>query len=188
MGPDVMGPDGIDSGMRRRLTFEGLRELMLEIARHAPSDDPFRVFILGGATAVMAGWRESTIDADLYADDDAIFRDIQEVKELLEINVEFARPEHFVPALEGSASRHVFIDILGNVSFFHYDPYAQLLSKIVRGFDRDLFDGEHFLTSGMVDVDEFRALVEAIPEADYAKYPALSRDAVLGAVDQFLPG
>jgi len=135
---------------------------------------------------VHAGWRKSTIDADLHADRDAVFRDIQAIKERLRVNVEFARPEHFVPALAGSEKRHVFIETLRNVSFYHYDPYAQALSKIVRGFARDVQDARHFLSSGMVDAERFRSLVQGIPERAYARYPALSRAAVLDAVEHFL--
>ena len=72
------------------------------------------------------------------------------------------------------------------MTFFHYDPYAQLLSKLVRGFGRDLEDARMFLQSGMVDAERFRSLVEAIPEAAYAKYPVIAREAVIEAVGAFL--
>ncbi len=173
-------------GVRRRLTLEGLRALMKELARTAPGRGPYRVFFVGGGTAVHAGWRESTIDADLYSDQEEIFRDVQGIKERLQLNIEFARPETFVPALAGSKDRHVFIESIGKVSFYHYDPYAQLLSKLVRGFNRDMQDAARFLDSGMVDAERFRSLVSAIPDAAYAKYPALSRRAVLEAVEDFL--
>lgn len=67
-------------------------------------------------------------------------------------------------------------------------PYAQTLSKIVRGFRKDLRDAERFVESGMVDPDRFRALVRAIPESEYARYPNLSPDSVAAAVDDFLSG
>lgn len=137
---------------------------------------------------MQAGWRPSSIDADLFSDDEDVFRDIQGIKERLDVNVEFARPEHFVPELRGSADRHVFLETIGPVSFYHYDPYAQLLSKIVRGFRRDLDDAGRFLRSGMVDPVTFRALVADVPEAAYSGYPNLSRAAVLEAVDDFLAG
>jgi hypothetical protein len=146
------------------------------------------VYFVGGGTAVLLGWRASTIDADLHADDDAIFHDVQGIKERLELNIEFARPEDFVPPLAGTAGRHVLVETIGRVSFLHYDPYAQLLSKVVRGFDRDLKDAERFIESGMVDPERFRSLVNGITDAAYAKYPALSRDAVRDAVDDFLAG
>lgn len=172
--------------MRRELTQEGLRELMAELARTAPRKGSFRVYFVGGATAVLCGWRTATIDADLHAERDEVFRGIQEIKDRLRLNVEFARPEHFVPPLAGSADRHVFVDRVANIEFYHYDPYAQLLSKVVRGFRKDLQDAERFVASGMVDPERFRELVAGVPESVYARYPALSRDAVLAAVDGFL--
>ena len=140
------------------------------------------MFVVGGGTAVAQGWRESTIDVDLYADDEAVFSDIQRIKETQRLNVEFVRPEHFVPPLAGVADRHVFIAAFGGISFFHYDPYSQVFSKIVRGFRRDLEDARHFIEDGLVDADRFRRLVDAIPESAFTRYPALSRVAVLDAV------
>jgi hypothetical protein len=172
--------------LRRELTRDALRELMLELARTAPAGESFRVYLVGGGTAVLAGWRSATIDADLYADRDEVFRDVQAIKDRLRLNIEFARPEHFVPPLAGSDERHLFIDRVGQIDFFHYDPYAQLLSKIVRGFRKDLLDAEQFLLSGMVEADRFRQLVHEIAETEYAKYPNLSRDSVLSAVEVML--
>lgn len=162
-----------------------MKELMRELARTAPAGESFRVYLVGGSTAVLAGWRAATVDADLSADDEAVFRDVQGIKERLRLNIEFARPEHFVPPLVGSAERHVFVERVRDVEFYHYDPYAQLLSKVVRGFRKDLLDAERFVASRMVDPARFRELVEGIPDAAYARYPSLSRAAVEDAVDAF---
>ena len=173
--------------MRESVTRERLLAFMKRLGETAPRGRRFRVFLVGGGTAVAQGWRESTIDVDLYADDDeAVFVDIQRIKESQQINVELARPEHFVPPLAGAAGRHIFIVTFGGVSFFHYDPYSQLLSKVVRGFERDLEDARHFIAAGLVDAVRFRELADGIPESAYAKYPALSRHAVLDAVSAFL--
>jgi hypothetical protein len=158
---------------------------MAEIARTAPSGGPYRVFLVGGGTAVLSGWRHSSIDADFYSEQEIVFRDIQGIKERLNVNVEFARPEDFVPALEGTADRHVFVETIQDVSYFHYDPYAQVFSKVVRGFRRDLDDAIHFVRSGMVAPGKLRELVEGIPEAAYSRYPALSLVAVREAVLDF---
>ena len=160
---------------------------MQELARGAPRVSG-RVYLVGGGTAVWYGWRDSTVDVDLHGNPDRIFRDIQEMKERLGVNIEFARPEDFVPPLGGSDARHVFIQKIGDVSFYHHDPYAQVFSKVVRGFDRDMRDAESFVASGMVDPDRLRALVDAIPDRAYAGYPALSRDAVVAAVEEFRVG
>ena len=156
------------------------------LANSAPQRDPFHVYFVGGATAVDLGWRASTIDVDLYAADDRVFSAIQKIKEDLRLNIEFARPEDFVPALAATSSRHLFIDNIGRVDFYHYDPYAQLLSKLVRGFRKDLEDAESFLSQGLVDAERFRSLVVDVPAAAYAKYPNLSRRTVCEAVEEFL--
>ena len=74
---------------------------------------------------------------------------------------------------------------VGPVSFHHHDPYATL-SDVVRGFDRDLADAERFVSSGMVAPDRLKDLVHGISDEAWAKYPALSRDAVLAVVDGFV--
>lgn len=172
--------------MREELTRERLQLLMKELARAAARRGPYRVYFVGGGTAVYSGWRRSSIDVDLFSDDEDVFRDIQGIKERLNMNIEFARPEDFVPPLKGSADRHLYIDRIGPIDFYHYDPYAQVLSKIVRGFQRDLDDARNFIRSGMVEPSKLQSLVRAIPDSSYARYPSLSRAAVERAVDEFL--
>ena len=159
---------------------------MKELARRAPRTGTYKVYLVGGGTAVYMGWRPSSIDVDVYSHKDAVFRDVQRIKEDLEINVEFVRPEQFVPPLQGSAGRHLFIDTIGSVTFFHYDPYAQVFSKVVRGFKRDLDDARHFVGAGMVDPSKLRSLTAEIPDSEFAKYPSLSRTAIEKAVEGFL--
>ena len=159
---------------------------MRELAQRAPSRGTYRVYLVDGGTAVHLGWRTSSVDVDLFSDHEEVFRDIQSIKERLNVNIEFARPEDFVPPLRGSENRHCFIETIGAISFYHYDPYAQVFSKIVRGFQRDLQDAKEFLRSGMVDPKTLRSLVAGISDAAYAKYPALSKEAVEKAVETFL--
>ena len=172
--------------MRAELTRERLVSLMKELARTAPKRGAYRVYFVGGGTAVYLGWRSSSIDVDLFSDQDVVFRDVQEIKERLNINIEIARPEDFVPPLKGPAGRHVFIDAVGSIMFYHYDPYAQLFSKVVRGFQRDLDDALKFVRSGMVDLGRFGSLVTAIPDSAYARYPNLSRAEVEKAIQTFI--
>jgi hypothetical protein len=172
--------------MRGPLTREKLQAFMRDLARAAPRGRSYRVYLVGGGTAVWAGWRASTVDVDLHGEPEQLFIDIQRIKERLGLNVEFVRPEDFVPALAGSESRHVFIEKIGTVSFYHHDPYAQAFSKIVRGFDRDLEDAESFIASGMVDPEHLEEIVRGIPASAWAKYPALTRDSVAAAVRAFV--
>lgn len=172
--------------MRTPVTRVTLQALMRELARGLPRGQSGRVYLVGGGTAVWVGWRSSTIDVDLHGEPERLFDDIQEIKERLGVNIEFVQPEHFVPALEGTEERHVFLEKVGAVSFYHHDPYAQVFSKIVRGFARDLEDAESFVSSGLVDPLRLGQLVHQIPRQAYSRYPAISQDAVLAAVDAFV--
>lgn len=172
--------------MREQVTRERLVLLMKELARRAPRRGAYRVYFVGGGTAVYLGWRRSSIDVDLYSDREVVFRDIQEIKERLNINIEFARPEDFVPPLPETAGRHVFIATVGAITFYHYDPYAQFFSKVARGFQRDLDDGREFIRSGMVDPRKLRSLLAEIPNSAFAKYPSLSREGIEDAIETFL--
>ncbi len=173
--------------MRHELTRRRLADLMRESARGAPkARTAYRVYLVGGGTAVWCGWRAASVDADLHSEHDELFRDVQGLKERLNVNIEFARPEHFVPELPGSESRHLFIERIGAVDFFHYDPYAQCFSKVVRGFARDLDDARHFVSSGMVDPNALGDLVGRLPDGAFARYPSLSPKAVRRAVEEFV--
>lgn len=58
-----------------------------------------RVYLAGGATAVLHGWRSNTIDVDikLVPDRDELMREIPRLKEELNLNVELAAPSDFIP-------------------------------------------------------------------------------------------
>jgi len=75
------------------------------------ADRPAQVYLTGGATAVLYGWRESTIDVDMkmVPDLDRVFRAIPEIKERLQINIELASPDDFIPVREGWEDRSPFI-------------------------------------------------------------------------------
>ena len=74
--------------MRDELTRDRLRAVMQEIARTASRGATYRVYLVGGGTAVYAGWRSSSIDVDLFSHEESVFRDIQGIRHrhLLESN------------------------------------------------------------------------------------------------------
>ena len=74
--------------MRALADADRIRAFMRALGR--ASRAPARVYLTGGATAVLSGWRTSTIDVDLklVPEDDALLRAIPEVKESLQINLE----------------------------------------------------------------------------------------------------
>ena len=151
------------------------------------ADAPARVYLTGGATAVLLGWRPSTIDVDLklVPELDSLFRAIPALKDSMQINVELASPDDFIPELPGWQERSAFVATHGQASFHHYDLYAQALAKIERGHEQDRVDVRAMLERGLVRRDRLRELYAAIESRLY-RYPAIDPAAFRGALDQAL--
>ncbi len=133
-----------------------------------------RVYLVGGATAVIEGWRASTVDVDLRIEPDAddVLRAIPALKESVGVNVELASPSDFIPELPGWRGRSTFVRREGRLDIHHYDPYSQALAKIERGFDQDLEDVRQMIQRGLVDRRRALELFGAI-EPELFRYPAI---------------
>lgn len=144
-----------------------------------------RVYFTGGATAVLHGWRASTIDVDIriIPEHDALFRAIPLLKEELEINVELASPDQFIPVKDGWEDRSPFVRREGRVSFHHFDLYAQALAKIERGHAQDVDDVREMLRRGLVEPGALLRYFEAIEPRLY-RYPALDPASFRRAVEE----
>ncbi len=171
--------------MRPLATAERVEQFMEALGRTSRS--PARVYLTGGATAVLEGWRETTVDVDLklVPDSDEILRAIPRLKEKLGINVELASPDQFIPELPGWRERSPFIRQIGEVSFFHYDLYSQALSKLERGHDKDLLDVGYMVRTGRVEPAELLRLFEEIDPRLY-RYPAIDPASFRLTVEEFV--
>ena len=149
-----------------------LRRFFEQLAREAEADAD--VYLTGGATAVLFGWRESTIDADILIvpEHDSLYRALPRIKEDLQINVEIVSPAHFIPELPGWQERRLLIERVGRITFYHYDPYAQALAKVERGHAKDLLDIAQLRQRRLVEPRRLRELFEAI-EPRLFRYPAV---------------
>jgi Nucleotidyltransferase of unknown function (DUF6036) len=171
--------------MRPLADADRIRRFMRLLARAARA--PARVYLTGGATAVLSGWRQSTVDVDLklVPDDDALLRAIPEIKESLHINVELAAPDDFIPVRSGWQDRSPFIATEGPLTFLHFDLVAQALAKIERGHARDREDVLEMLRRGMVDAEALRSTFAAI-EPELYRYPAVDPPSFRRALDDLL--
>ena len=133
------------------------------------------VYLTGGATALLVGWRSTTIDIDLAlgADAEHLLRVMPALKEELELNVELAAPSDFIPELPGWRGRSRFIQRAGRIDFFHYDFYAQALSKVERGHAQDQGDVRAMLDRNLIDPETAVHLFEQI-EPELYRYPAIT--------------
>ncbi len=107
--------------MRKATDARKVRKFMKRLGEEARGAGD--VFFTGGASAVLLGWRKTTLDVDLDFDPEppGVFDAISRLKDELEINVELASPAHFIPALPGWRERSRAIGVYGPVHFWHYD-------------------------------------------------------------------
>ena len=162
-------------------------EAFLEaLAREATEET--EVFLVGGTSAVLVGWRTTTIDLDLVMrpESDAMLRAIPALKERLRLNVELASPDQFIPVPDGWQQRSPLIRRIGKVTYRHYDFVAQALAKIERGHSRDVADVQAMLERGLVSSDEVRRQY-AIIEPQLYRFPAIDPPSFRRAVDAAFP-
>jgi hypothetical protein len=135
-------------------------------------------------TAVLFDWRETTIDVDLKADPEptGFFECLPRLKNELDINIELASPDQFVPALPGWRERSQFIARHGSLSFCHYDFYGQALSKIERDHPRDRHDVNNMLLDQLVNPDRLVELFNEV-ESKMIRYPAVDPEALRHRVE-----
>lgn len=158
--------------MRDLADADRIRRFMRALGREAAAAS--QVYLTGGATAVLLGWRETTIDLDikLIPEQDAVLRAIPALKDQLSINVELAAPDDFIPVPAGWADRSPFIVTEGRLTFRHFDLYSQALAKIERGHVQDIGDVRAMLDRGLIETAKLREFFAQIAPEIY-KYPAI---------------
>ena len=171
--------------MRHKLTKDKLLKFMSELGSSVKSEGS--CFFTGGATAVMHGWRETTIDVDLKLDPEPIgvFESIAKLKETLNINVELASPDQFIPVADDWRTGSAFIGKFGKISFYHYDYVSQALSKLERGHEQDLRDVKLMLQHRMITKEALRIGFQGV-RAKLVRYPAIDADQFEKKVEEFL--
>jgi hypothetical protein len=158
--------------MRHPTDIQKLEAFMAALGRHVSGAG--RVYLTGGSCALLYAWRATTLDIDLKAapEPDGFFEAIAALKEQLNVNVELAAPDQFIPAVPGWEDRSIFIARHGRVDFYHYDFYSQALAKLERGHERDGKDVAGMLVAGLITTRRLMEFYEAI-EPKLLRYPAI---------------
>ena len=144
-------------------------------------------YLAGGATAVLLGWRATTIDVDLRLEpeQDDVLRALPRLKEELSINVELASPADFIPLPRSWRERSPLVEREGRLSFRHFDLYSQALAKLERGHARDLEDVREMLARGLVESGRLRACFAEI-EPELYRFPAVDPADFRRSVDEIV--
>lgn len=171
--------------MREVADLDRIQRLMRRLGAEATRRG--RVFFTGGATAVLLGWRATTIDVDLrfVPEHDELLRTLPRLKEELRLNIELASPADFIPVLDGWEDRSPFIQQEGLITFHHFDLYAQALAKIERGHRQDLGDVREMLGRGLIEPEALRRYLARIEPMLY-RYPAVDPATFRAAVQRAL--
>jgi hypothetical protein len=158
--------------MRRPADADRIKRFMQALGAAAPEEGT--CYLVGGGTAVLLGWRDTTIDADIELDpeQDALLRALPRIKDELQINVELASPRDFIPLPAGWEERSPSVGREGRLTFKHFDLYSQALAKIERGHTQDLEDVATMLARDLVDPERLRACFDEI-EPQLYRFPAI---------------
>jgi hypothetical protein len=102
--------------MRSNVDSQKIKQLMQALGREALGAGC--IYFTGGASALLIGWRSSTVDIDIRLDPEplGIFQAIAKLKQELNINIELASPQDFLPPLPGWRDRSIYIGKQGKIS------------------------------------------------------------------------
>lgn len=160
---------------------------MDELAASARS--PGKIYFTGGATALLLGFREQTLDIDIKLDPEpeGVFEAIAQLKDRLDLNIELASPDDFIPTTPDWKENSRLVASVGKVQFFHYDFSLQALAKLERGYEQDLEDVRNLVSGRYVTLEELRRKFSQI-EPQLLRYPAIDAADFRKKVEEFLKG
>lgn len=87
---------------------------------------------MGGASAVLIGWRPATTGIDLRPepDSDGLLRAVRDLIRGLDVNVETTSPLEFIPELRGWRDHSRYLTTVGAIEVRHMDFRLQALAQL----------------------------------------------------------
>lgn len=114
-----------------------------------------------------------------------MFEVISSLKNELDLNIELASPDNFLPPPSDWREKSLPIQLVGDVAYFHYDFRAQALAKIERAHQQDLSDVSQLLRRSVINKDELLAVFQEI-KSDLVRYPAIDPEQFEQKLHRFL--
>lgn len=171
--------------MDNLLDREKLIQFLSQLGKRARSKGA--CYVTGGASALLVGWRETTLDVDVKFDPEplGVFDAIPELKKTLQINVELASPDDFIPVTADWKSHCPFIGQFGELSVYHFNFTAQAMSKIERGHPKDILDAREMLKRQLTTKEQLLAMLNAIRPL-IRRYPAIDEETFVRRIETFI--
>ncbi len=153
-----------------------------------------RLYLVGGSVWIHLGIRTSTLDIDyaVSAEDerayDEIERIIRDLKQELDINIERASPDHFIPVPPNALARSPFVGQFGKLGVYYYHLPSLVLAKVARGYEHDLTDVVSLIQAGHVTLAEVQENFEDVRDSPrgWHKYEPEDTAAKLAMVRKML--
>jgi Nucleotidyltransferase of unknown function (DUF6036) len=148
--------------MRQRVGQQEIEQFLVQVGR---TRQPGRLYLTGGAALVHRGIRPGqTLDIDIQITIDPanLTAQIAQLKQKMNINIEFASPSDFIPLPAQWEARSEFINRYGQVDVFYLDWYSIALSKMQRANRQDVVDVQLLVRQGFVDVSELDLLYQDV--------------------------
>ena len=168
--------------MRPNVDRQTIERFLTELGRHFRQQG--RLYLVGGAALIHSGVRPgssaTTEDIDLEVASGDMYQTINQLKQQLNINVEFASPGDFIPLPRNWQNLSRYVGRYGSIDVFYFDFYSIALSKIDRGNTRDLQDVALLLQQQVITLSELdRAAQEVAGQMGKGNYKRLDPNAFL---------
>jgi hypothetical protein len=148
--------------MRQRVGRQEIEQFLIQVGR---TRQPGRLYLTGGAALVHRGIRPGqTLDIDIQitVDPANLTAQIAQLKQQLNMNIEFASPGDFIPLPAQWEARSQFIKRYDQVDVFYFDWYSIALSKMQRANRQDVVDVQLLVRQRCVDVTELDLLYQDV--------------------------
>jgi hypothetical protein len=148
--------------MRQRVGQQQIEQFLIQVGRTRQSG---RLYLTGGAALVHRGIRPGQtldIDINITIDPTNLMAQIAQLKQKMNINIEFASPGDFIPLPTQWEARSAFIQRYGQVDAFYFDWYSIALSKMQRANQQDTIDVQLLVRQGYVGVSELDLLYQDV--------------------------
>jgi hypothetical protein len=147
------------------ITTQALQDFLEQLGqcyRH-----PGRLYLVGGSSLILVAAKVSTLDIDIQFDipgeyHDVFIRCLREISRQLQLPVEQASPDQFIPLPHGYQDRHQYIGRYGSLEVFHFDFYSVALSKLHRGNEKDFADVVQMVAQGLIALPQLREQFQEI--------------------------
>ncbi len=139
-----------------RVDSEKLIEFLTRLG--ARFRQPGTVYLVGGSSLLLVEAKKSTYDIDLKFEVAVEYHTeflncLRQIRREMDIDVEEASPDQFLPLPGGYEDRRRFVGRYGVLDVFHFDFYSVALGKIQRGNDKDYTDVFNMIRAGVIEFD-----------------------------------